>query len=150
MQNAVELYQGPLLESCYEDWCLYERERLQNMYLTMLNKLMSYYEVRHDYDSALLYGTRILSHDRAHERTHWRLMRLHYLNGDRTAALRQYEQCAAALDEALGVKPSKRIITLYKQILTEQLVEPEPTLTPTEAKPALDPARLSLSNRLIT
>ena len=24
LQKAVELYQGPLLEGCYEDWCLYE------------------------------------------------------------------------------------------------------------------------------
>jgi DNA-binding SARP family transcriptional activator len=143
LQNAVQLYQGPLLETCYEDWCLYEREHLQNMYLTMLNKLMSYYEMHHDYDPALLYGMRILSYDRAHERTHWRLMRLHYLNGDRTAALRQYEQCAAALDEELGVKPSKRTIALYKQILAEQLVEPGPAFTLIEAQTALEPSTSS-------
>ncbi len=64
LQHAVQLYQGPLLEDCYEDWCLHERECLQNMYLSMLNKLMSYYEAHHDYDPALLYGTRILSYDR--------------------------------------------------------------------------------------
>ena len=136
LQNAVQLYQGPLLEGCYEDWCLYERERFQNMHLVMLEKLMSYCEVHHDYDAGMFYGTRIISCDRAHERTHRHLMRLHYLNGDRVAALRQFEQCAAILDQELGVKPSKRTIALYKQILTEQLVEPEPTSTPAEAQPA--------------
>ncbi len=138
LQNVVQLYQGPLLEGCYEDWCLYERERFQNMLLVMLEKLMSYCEVHHDYDAGIFYGMRILSCDRAHERTHRRLMRLHYLNGNRVAALRQFELCAAILDEELGVKPSKRTIVLYKQILTEQLVEPEPTSTPAEAQPALE------------
>jgi len=135
LQKAVELYQGPLLEGCYEDWCLYERERFQNMYLVMLEKLMSYCEVRQNYDAGILYGMHIISWDKARERTHRRLMRLYYLNGDRAAALRQYEQCVTILDEELGVKPSKRTIALYKQILTEQLVEPEPTLTPAEAQP---------------
>jgi DNA-binding SARP family transcriptional activator len=129
LQEAVQLYQGPLLEDCYEDWCLNERERLQNMYLAMLNKLMGYYEAHHDYEPALLYGARILSYDKAHERTHFRLMRLHYLNGNRAAAIRQYEQCAAALEEELGVKPSKRTTALYKRILADQLIEPEQGFT---------------------
>ena len=136
LQEAVQLHQGPLLEDCYEDWCLHERERLQNIYLAMLNKLMSYSEALHDYDPALLYGTLILSYDRAHERTHSRLMRLHYLNGNRAAAIRQYEQCTAALEEELGVKPSKRTLALYKQILADQLVEPEPGQGFTRAEPA--------------
>jgi DNA-binding SARP family transcriptional activator len=136
LQNAVQLYQGPLLEGCYADWCLYPREHFQNMYLVMLEKLMNYCEAHQDYDAGILYGMRILSCDKARERTHRRLMRLYYLNGDRAAALRQYEQCATILDKELGVKPSKRTITLYKQILAEQLVEPERTLTPTEVQPA--------------
>lgn len=142
LQKAVELYQGPLLEGCYEEWCLYERERFQNMYLVMLEKLMAYYETHRDYDTGILYGMRILSWDKARERAHRRLMLLYYLNGDRAAALRQYEQCVTILDEELGVKPSKRTIALYKQILAEQLVEPEPISTPTEPQPAPTPTSI--------
>ncbi|HLQ30115.1 MAG TPA: BTAD domain-containing putative transcriptional regulator [Ktedonobacteraceae bacterium] len=97
LQSAVQLYQGPLLVGWYQDWCLYERERLQNIYLAMLDKLMSYCEVHHDYETSLLYGMRIMCYDRARERTHRRLMRLYYLIGDRAEALRQYERCALAL-----------------------------------------------------
>lgn len=125
VQDAVQLYQGPLLEGWYQDWCLYERERLQNIYLAMLDKLMGYCEVHRDYETGLLYGMRILCYDRARERTHRRLMRLHYLNGDRAAALRQYEQCAAALEEELGVKPSKGTVALYQEIQADQLDSPE-------------------------
>ena len=136
LQNAVHLYRGPLLQGCYEDWCLYEREGLQNKYLAMVNKLVSYCEVHRDYETAILYCTRILSCDRARELTHRRLIRLHYLSGDRAAALHQYKQCVAALDEELGMKPSKRTRALYQQILTEQLVEPEPAFPAAEAHPA--------------
>jgi hypothetical protein len=71
------------------------------------------------------------------------LMRLYYLNGDRAAALRQYEQCATILDEELGVKPSKRTIALYKQILTEQLVEPE-LITPLSTEVQLVPISIPI------
>jgi DNA-binding SARP family transcriptional activator len=108
------------------------------MYLVLLDKLIDYCEVHHDYEAGLLYGMRLLRCDRARERTHRRLMRLHYLNGDRAAALLQYEQCIAALYEELGVKPSKRTIALYKQILAEQLTEPQPTLPPIEAHRTLE------------
>ena len=55
----------------------------------------------------LAYGARILHCDRARERTHRRLMRLHFLAGDRTAALRQYpreyeQRVAGFFDEHLA------------------------------------------------
>ncbi|MCL4297994.1 MAG: bacterial transcriptional activator domain-containing protein [Anaerolineae bacterium] len=128
LQNAVQLYRGDLLEGWYQDWCLYERERLQNMYLAMLSKLMSYCEAHHEYESGLAYGTRILHYDRAHESTHRQMMRLYYLAHDRTAALHQYERCVAALREELDVKPDKRTVVLYEQIRADQL--DDPTLAP--------------------
>jgi DNA-binding SARP family transcriptional activator len=118
LREAEKLYRGDLLLGWYNDWCLYARERFQNMVMAVLDKLMSYCEAHGEYETGLAYGTRILSFDRARERTHQRLMRLHYLAGDRTSALRQYEQCARALEEELSVKPAKRTQELYK-ILTE-------------------------------
>jgi DNA-binding SARP family transcriptional activator len=123
MQEAVSLYQGDLLDGWYQDWCLYKREQLQNMYLTMLDKLMGYCEAHHQYEEGLIYGARILRYDRASERTHRRLMRLQYLSGDRTAALRQYERCVAALNEELGVRPAMLTVKLYEQICTDRLDE---------------------------
>ncbi|HJT58255.1 MAG TPA: BTAD domain-containing putative transcriptional regulator, partial [Ktedonobacteraceae bacterium] len=54
VQDAIQLYQGPLLEGWYQDWCIQEREGLQNHYLSMLDKLMSYCEAHHDYETSLL------------------------------------------------------------------------------------------------
>jgi DNA-binding SARP family transcriptional activator len=123
MQVAVELYQGDLLEGWYQDWCLYERERLQQFYLAMLNKLMDYCEARKEYEQGISYGTCVLRYDRAHEYTHRQLMWLYYLAGNRTAALRQYDRCTAALIEELGVQPDEETYALYERI-KEHYVDP--------------------------
>ena len=131
LAQAVDLHRGPLLEGWYHDWCIFERERLQNIYLAMLNKLMTYYEATEEYEVGLLYGQRILRFDRAHERTHWRMMRLYYLAGDRTSALRQYQRCVNALEEELGVKPAKWTASLYEQLRSDQLQDAPPDARPT-------------------
>lgn len=121
LKGAVDLYRGDLMEGCYHDWCIFERERYQHMYLAMLDKLMGYCEARFDYEDGLSYGRLILRYDQARERTHRRLMRLYYLAGDRTAALRHYERCVAALDDELGVKPAQSTEALFEQIRADRL-----------------------------
>jgi DNA-binding SARP family transcriptional activator len=119
--RAADLYKGDLLQGCYQDWCIYERERLQNSYLAILDKLMDHCEVRNEFEQAIVYGDRILYHDRARERTHRTLMRLKFIAGDRTAALRQYERCATALEHELGVRPAKETQVLNDKIRADRL-----------------------------
>jgi len=126
LKEAIELYKGDLLEGWYQDWCLFERERLQNMYLSMLNKLISYSQEHCEYEAGQIYGSTILRYDRASERTYRQLMNLQYMAGDRTGALRQYERCVTALDEELGVKPERRTTALYEQIRADGLEKIEP------------------------
>ena len=117
---AVGSYQNDMLPGWYQDWCIFERERLQNMFIAIMDKLMGYCEAHGNYEEGISYGMRILGFDRARERTHRRLMRLHYLADDRTGALRQYKRCEAALEEELGVKPAKRTDELYTLVVDDQ------------------------------
>ncbi len=148
LQRAVQVYKGDLLEGWYHDWCLYERERLQNMYLSMLDKLIGYCGVNHKYEDGVVYGTRILQYDRARERTHRRLMRLYYLAGDRTAALRQYERCVTALKEELDVAPSERTLALCQQIRADRLDDQMWTGTGANAIPESMPVLPETLDRL--
>ena len=116
LQTAAELYQGDLLEGWYQEWCLSERERLQDAYLAVLDKLMGYCEAHALFDAGVRYGAMALRYDGARECTHQRLMRMHFLAGDRGAALRQYDRCVVALDAELGVKPSEATVALQQQI----------------------------------
>jgi DNA-binding SARP family transcriptional activator len=121
LREAVELYSGDLLENLYEEWCLYERERLQHLYFAMLDKLTTYHEAHRNFELAKSFAERILYHDRAREYTHRQLMRLRYLSGDRTGAIRQYESCSRALHEDLDIEASDATVRLYEQIRTDRL-----------------------------
>lgn len=143
LRQAVALYQGDLLEGWFQDWCLYERERLQNMYLAMLDKLIDYCEAHRQYEDGLAFGVQILRYDQARERTHRRMMRLYYLAGNRTAALRQYEHCVQALRRELAVDPAGRTVMLYEQIRAEHLPIPAGRATTELIPPALSTARPS-------
>jgi DNA-binding SARP family transcriptional activator/transposase len=135
LRKAAQLYRGDLLESCYDEWCLYERERLHLLQLSILDKLMIYCEIQRQCETGVEYGVQILRSERACERTHRRLMRLHYLMGDRTAALRQYERCVAALAEELGARPSRRTQSLAEQIRLDLLGAPPSASSKAEASP---------------
>lgn len=124
LRFAADLYQGDLLEGWFQDWCLYQRERLQNNYLTILDKLADYCEACGEPETGLAYGVLSLRYDGARERTYRRLMRLYYLAGDRTAALRQYDRCVEALHRELAVAPAARTVALYEQIRGESYTCP--------------------------
>ncbi len=133
LQEAVELYRGDFLADWYEDWCVCERERLQNIQLLLLTKLIAYWEAHGGHETGIAYGNRVLQVDRAHERTHRALMRLHYCSGDRTAALRQYSTCCQALQEELGVPPAASTVALYDCIRADRLESTVPqTMEPGE------------------
>jgi DNA-binding SARP family transcriptional activator len=122
LETANQLYHDDLLLGWYQDWCIFERERLQNMYITILDKLIGYFEAYGFYEDGIIYGTRILGFDRARERTHRSLMRLYFLADDRTGALRQYMRCKTALDEELNVAPAKKTEKLYALIVEDRPV----------------------------
>jgi hypothetical protein len=86
---------------------------------------MGFCELARKFVAGIDYGMRILKQDRACERTHRRMMRLHYLAGDRTAALRQYARCLDALDQELGVGPARATVHLYEQIRADRLAAPD-------------------------
>jgi DNA-binding SARP family transcriptional activator len=141
LRHAIDLYQGDVLEGYYYDWCLFERERLQSIYLRMLDKLAAYCLAHRQYESGLDYSMRILRYDRARECTYRRLMCLYAQAGDRSGALRQYEQCVAMLRDTLGVEPTKRTVDLYERIRNQGTVwtsnPPQPT-SRQEVPPAVE------------
>jgi DNA-binding SARP family transcriptional activator len=121
LMDAASLYRGDLLEGWYHEWCLFERERLERMYLNMLEKLIHYCAVHGRYEAGIGYGMQALRLDRVRERTYRRLMQLHCLAGNHSEALHEYANCVAVLQKELGVEPSARTTALYQRIIAGEL-----------------------------
>jgi DNA-binding SARP family transcriptional activator len=138
--RAADLYRGPLLEGCYEDWCLLERERLADQHLTTLDKLSVAFQLRGEHQAAIRWGRELLELEPAHERTHRRLMQLYYLEDDRTRALRQYARCRSELEHNLGISPSVRTERLAEAIRADHGGLLEPDRSPPAPPPATQPS----------
>lgn len=120
LESAAALYTGDLLEGIYEDWCLYDRERLRLVQQGLLSKLMVYHGARGSYEQGIAHGIRLLAMDNTWEKTHRQLMWLYCLSGDRCAALAQYKLCQQILNEELGISPVPETCLLYEQMLHNQ------------------------------
>jgi DNA-binding SARP family transcriptional activator len=128
LEEAVALYRGELLPSCYDDWIRPERERLSQAFVGALEQLTLLLEGQRDYRAAIGHAQRLLRRDPLHEGTCRRLMRLHALTGDRAAALRVYHTCATALERELGMEPSSATREAYQRLLQTETVDvPPPT-----------------------
>jgi DNA-binding SARP family transcriptional activator len=117
LEEAVELYNGDLLDGIYEDWCLYERERLRLAFLNILMRLMDHHSHKGNYGHALDYGKRILLLDPTREKVHRQIMLMHWMAGNRESALLQYRSCCSILQAELNIKPSHETQHLYETIL---------------------------------
>ncbi len=132
--TALSLYKGNLFDGCYKDWCIVERERYQHHLLHLLDKLIFYCEINNYYELGLDYGAKALQIDMAHERIHRRLMRLHNQEGNRAAAIRQYEQCKDFLHKGLDAQPSQRTLELHEQIRQKGDTSPASVVHPPPLK----------------
>ncbi|MEU1465851.1 BTAD domain-containing putative transcriptional regulator [Streptomyces sp. NPDC005727] len=139
MDQASTLYRGPLLASCYEEWCLAERAQLEDLHITLLDKLSRGCERRGRLEAAICWAQKLLEIEPAHERSHRRLMRLYYLTDDRTRALRQFRRCRQVLANELGVRPQPRTEALAAEIGADNPPPPSthspPAVRPVAAAP---------------
>ncbi len=124
LAKGVGLYTGDLLECVYEDWCLYDRERLRLAYLDSLTRLMTYHTAHHEYDQGLQYGEKLLTLDPIQEHVHRQMMILYWLSGNHFAALAQYKRCVQILQEELQTRPVEETRLLYEK-MRHQRFEPD-------------------------
>ncbi len=122
-KSALSLYRGSFLEGLsikdsqgFDDWSYSLRERLQHQASTALNLVASYYERCGQIDGAVHYARLWVNLTPWQEEAHYCLMRLLALNGERAAALSQYEACSRQLNDHLGVEPASETVRLYEAI----------------------------------
>lgn len=122
LQAAADLARGDFLAGFavrdspdFEDWQLAAADQLRRELGVVLERLAASLAPT-DPEAAIASAKRWIDLDPLHEAAHRALMRLYADAGDRSAALRQYRTCVAALERELGVEPLDETTELYESI----------------------------------
>jgi DNA-binding SARP family transcriptional activator len=128
LQTAVTIYSGEFLEGFslvdapeFDDWVSLQREVWHQHLERIFNRLSRLQFEANQIDQALDTTRQWVAHDPLHEAAYRRLMQLHFLNGNRTAALQTYEQCSRNLAKELRVGPEPETMALAERIRREDL-----------------------------
>jgi DNA-binding SARP family transcriptional activator len=124
--DALKLYTGDLLEGCFDDWALRERDRLEGLYVDGLEHMMRYHHARGDLETSGAYGRRVLEVEPTREEVHRGLMRVYVAEGRRDRAVKQYNVCRQALGRELAIDPSPETTALYAELVSENGPSPSP------------------------
>ncbi len=126
LDRAAALYRGELLEGLalqeapFEEWLRAERERLRELALEALAKLLHHQRTTGATGAALQTALRLLALDPLQEPVHRAVMRLYVQMGRRASALRQYQICIGVLLRELSVEPETTTKQLYQEILRQR------------------------------
>jgi DNA-binding SARP family transcriptional activator len=104
----------------FAEWLSATRQRLQNLRRERLAGEASALEREGRLAEAIACAERLLVLEPLQEHAHRRLMRLHYLRGDRSSALLAFDRCEQALKDDVGATPSIETLELLAQIERSQ------------------------------
>ena len=116
--EAIDLYRGDFLEK--EDYYLFaveERERLKNLYLNTMDRVISYYYKKEKYEECISYCNEALQIDLAWEKAYYYLMRSYLKLNRRSMAIKTYKRCERVLADELSVKPGENIQQIYNELI---------------------------------
>jgi len=123
LEQAATLYRGEILEGAgtgepaFEEWLLAQRERLRELAVDALQRLLAHQCWKGSVQRAIQTAGRLVAIDPLEEGPHRALMTLYLRQGRRAAAVRQYRTCAALLKRDRGAEPEAETIELYRSML---------------------------------
>lgn len=106
----------------FDSWLTQQRARRSDRLQQSLRELCEGAEAAADWPDALAHAQELLALAPTSEEAHRRLMRLHYLSGNRSAALLAFDACERMLKNEVGARPSAATLALLATI--EQVQAP--------------------------
>lgn len=103
---------GELLPGWYEDWVLYERERVRQLRLRALEALATHLCRRGSYAAAIDIALEAIQLEPLRESAHHTLITVHLHEENVIEAVRHFRSFSQLLRDELGVEPSPRIAAL--------------------------------------
>lgn len=126
LESALSLYRGEFMEGFsidsapFEEWMLSNREHLRRQLLQTLRSLVIAHENSGGFGAALDYTRRWIELEPWDEDACRHRMRILAADGQRNAAIIQYEELLSRLTRDLGVGPELKTTQLYEQICRDE------------------------------
>lgn len=114
----------------FANWLAAQREQRRLRTCQTLVERADGAERAGDWPSALAHATELLALVPTSEEAHRRLMRLHYLAGDRAAALQAFDACERLLKDEVGTRPGAETLALLATLEAASLPVPPPARVP--------------------
>lgn len=150
--RAMDLLIGPLLDGLYgqtadfEDWVASERQRFATMTLRVLERAAEVALKGGDTAKALDIARRIVATEPLRDASQAVLIRILAQQGERAAAVQQFNAYEATLKKELGVGAGPELLKLMTEIKGEGFFTAErPRAAGGLAVPAISPARTSVA-----
>lgn len=128
LAEAVALYRADFMAGFtlpdspeFDEWQFFQAESLRRDLASALERLVSGHSAQGELESAIAYARRWVALDPLHEPARRCLMDLYAQAGQRTAALRQYEECQRLLAAELGGLPEQETTALYEAIKAREI-----------------------------
>ena len=152
LAETADLYRGEFLEQFYvrqapefESWLMQQRHEWQHQIMQLYDELANQYWQEQQYEQGVVAARKLLQFDPIREASTQKLMRFLAMSGQRTVALREYEQFCQLLQSELGIDVSLETAALAEQIKDNQISNPH-LLIPKTANLVTPPAHTTPLN----
>ncbi|MFZ5820634.1 MAG: AAA family ATPase [Chloroflexota bacterium] len=136
LEAAAACYTGDLLETIYDDWVFFERERLLNQFYDLLTRLTFHHRAQRDFPKAIGFARQLLNRDPFREDALRQLISIRYEAGDRAGAIQEFKTFERKLRDEMGVTPMPETLSLYELVTRNERL---PALhTPSAPAPGAD------------
>jgi DNA-binding SARP family transcriptional activator len=116
LRQAVDLYRGPLMEGCDEEWVTQERMPRAESYLMALERLAEHAAEQMDFAQAAAYLRRIVSREPTRESSQRALMTTLSKMGDHAAVVQTYRGLRQYLHDEMNIAPAMETQQLMREI----------------------------------
>jgi WD40 repeat protein/class 3 adenylate cyclase len=117
LTSSLSLYQGELLPGFYDDWVVFHRERIQNLFESKMERLVEKLVDAERWTAVQEQSERWLTLGNAPEPAYRALMLSHSARGDMAKVSAVYQRCVDDLHDRFGVEPSAETHALYNGLL---------------------------------
>lgn len=114
--KTEKLFYGELFEDRDYDWCLIDKERISELYVSFAKKIVWYLIDNGLLSAVLPIAHKIISINEFDEEANCILMRIYAFRKDKIQLERQFIQYTDMLDKELGIGPSENITKLYNEL----------------------------------